>query len=353
MTNNTLLHDALGSATASIISRSLTHPLDTAKARLQAPVTSTPASTRPYSGTFDVIRRTIRREGVRGLYRGFPAVVVGGTPGTMAYLCGYEFFKGRMSTYLGVKGAAGENKNGESFGAFRGFLVHFASGMLAETIVCIIYVPVDVVKERLQVQHQMPAGGAAPNGILQYSGSFDALQKILRTEGLSGIYKGYAATLASFGPFSALYFVFYERSKAWTQGFITSKEKEQDTAEATLGEKELHFPHLMACSAGSGALASFLTSPLDMAKLRLQVQRGQRAAAATAVSGSIQPVVDTTSYRGMIDCLKRAYCEAGLRGLFRGAGARVLHFTPSTCIMMTCFEKCRSFYATALGADCK
>jgi len=39
--------------------------------------------------------------------------------------------------------------------------------------------------------------------------SWDALRMILRTEGRRGIYKGYAATLASFGPFSALYFVFY------------------------------------------------------------------------------------------------------------------------------------------------
>lgn len=350
MTNSTLLHDALGSATAGIISRVFTHPLDTVKARLQAPIPGPTAAAKPYTGPFDVARRTIQTEGVRGLYRGFSAVIVGGTPGTMAYLCGYDFFKGRLSSYLGVSGSEG-NAGGkaESGSAFRQFFVHFVSGMLAETIVCVVYVPVDVVKERMQVQHGLPAGVA--DGGIRYDGSYDALRKIMRTEGLSGIYKGYAATLASFGPFSALYFVFYERSKDWTRRFVSSQKGEQEGDEATLARNELPFLHIMACSAGSGALASFLTSPLDMAKLRLQVQRGQRAAASISGNSSISSAVDTSNYRGVIDCLRRAYREGGLKGLFRGAGARVMHFTPATCITMTCYEKCKLFYARALTVD--
>ena len=34
-------------------------------------------------------------------------------------------------------------------------------------------------------------------------------------EGLSGLYKGYGATVLSFGPFSGLYFMFYEKIKVW------------------------------------------------------------------------------------------------------------------------------------------
>ena len=36
--------------------------------------------------------------------------------------------------------------------------------------------------------------------------------------------------------------------------------------------------HLVACSASAGALASWLTPPLDMTKLRIQVQRGNVSA---------------------------------------------------------------------------
>ena len=175
--DNPLLHSVLGSATAGILSRVLTHPLDTAKARLQAPPGALPA--RPYRGPADALARTARAEGVRGLYRGFGAVMVGGTPGTVIYLCGYESIRGRMT------------REGES--AASGW-AHLAAGMLAEAAACVIYVPVDVIKERLQVQHRRSsAPGLAASGSdggVRYRGSYDALRKILRTEGLGGIYKG-------------------------------------------------------------------------------------------------------------------------------------------------------------------
>ena len=46
-----------------------------------------------------------------------------------------------------------------------------------------------------------------------YSNDIDAVKQILRHEGVWGIYKAYGATVFSFGPFSALYFLFYENLK--------------------------------------------------------------------------------------------------------------------------------------------
>lgn len=75
---------------------------------------------------------------------------------------------------------------------------------------CVVFVPVDVIKERLQIQtalptHSVPAVGTA------YRGSWDALVTIARQEGVRGVYRGYWATLLSFGPFSAAYFALYEK----------------------------------------------------------------------------------------------------------------------------------------------
>lgn len=335
-----LLHSALGSATAGIISRILTHPLDTAKARLQS---GEAARIAQYKGPIDVLQKTARTEGLRGLYRGFGAILVGGTPGTMVYLCGYELIKKRL-------GGQGQSSNVPEF------FVHFASGMLAETIACIVYVPVDVVKERMQVQQRQQSNHNY-NSKTTYRGSYDALRKILRHEGLSGIYKGYAATLVSFGPFSAIYFGLYELMKDAVRKRI-AEDQQQNNATGSLPimqslddavptmevHKELPFHWLVACSAGSGAAASWITSPLDMAKLRLQIQRGKAAAASTGSKGEA-----SVAYRGMFDCLQYAYREGGIKGLFRGALARVMHFTPATCITMTSYEKCRSFYASALS----
>lgn len=181
-----IVSNALGSAAAGIVGRIATHPLDTAKARLQS------LSGASYRGPVDVLVQTFRSEGIRGLYRGFPTVIAGGTPGTIIYLCGYDIFKDQLSAAFPKRNATATKSqdNEESF------VVHFAAGILAETVACIIYVPVDVIKERLQIQHRKDA--------VQYKGGWDALVKICKTEGVMGIYKGYGATLASFGPFSAL-----------------------------------------------------------------------------------------------------------------------------------------------------
>lgn len=42
----------------------------------------------------------------------------------------------------------------------------------------------------------------------------DAIQKILKSEGVVGLYRAYGATVASYGPFSAFYFMFYEKLKS-------------------------------------------------------------------------------------------------------------------------------------------
>lgn len=227
-----------------------------------------------------------------------------GTPGTALYLCSYEAAKTRLT---------GQD-----------FMVHFWAGMIAETLACVVYVPVDVVKERMQVTQ----GG-------YYRNSWDAFQTIVAKEGMAGIYKGYAATLGSFGPFSALYFVFYERFKYWTRMHTT----QTNQALRELEHVELPFHWVLVCSSAAGALASWVTSPLDMAKLRLQVQRGLQPAGTNNI---------TTTYTGVLDCLQKTHKAGGLRGLWRGAGARVLFTVPATTITMTSYETCRSFIAKSL-----
>ena len=50
-------------------------------------------------------------------------------------------------------------------------------------------------------------------GTFQYKNDVDAVRQILKTEGMRGLYRAYGATVMSFGPFSALYFLFYEKFK--------------------------------------------------------------------------------------------------------------------------------------------
>lgn len=130
--SSSMIANALGSATAGIVGRICTHPLDTAKARLQAvynsggdPSAAARRSTKscnPYRGPIDVLHKTFRKEGIKGLYRGFGAVIVGGTPGTVIYLCTYEAAKERLSRMAETESGSGSGDD---------FFVHFSSGMFA------------------------------------------------------------------------------------------------------------------------------------------------------------------------------------------------------------------------------
>jgi len=67
-------------------------------------------------------------------------------------------------------------------------------------------------------------------------------------------------------------------------------------AQAYLGLDELEPQYTLLSAATAGAAASFLTNPLDLIKLRLQVQRAVTAAAGNAGSSPLP-------YRGVVDGL--------------------------------------------------
>jgi hypothetical protein len=265
----------ISSALAGSLARIPTHPLDTLKARLMSTTTTSHVT------LVNVIKKTWRHEGIKGFYRGFMFSTVASLPASCLYFSSQELSR----QYVFNSG--------------------LLSGFFAETVACLLYVPIDVVKERLQVQtidEQTKQYGA------KYSSGTKAIQNILKTEGISGLYKGYFSTLASFGPFSALYFYFYEGYRYRVVSHY----------------KQTPIPAYAFWLGGGvcGAAAAFLTSPLDLIKLRKQ----------------LDPTSPSYFSKGMISGLLRTLREEGLQGSFRGATARVLFFSPTTAFSMAIFE---------------
>lgn len=56
------------------------HPFDTIKVRLQTMPRPAPGEPPVYAGTWDCVVKTVRREGVRGFYKGMAAPIVGVAP---------------------------------------------------------------------------------------------------------------------------------------------------------------------------------------------------------------------------------------------------------------------------------
>ena len=85
----------------------------------------------------------------------------------------------------------------------------FWCGMIAELISCIFWVPVDILKERLQVQKLL--------GTYNYKNSIDAVRQIAKKEGFFALYRAYGATVLSFGPYTGISLGLYDKFKSKLQ----------------------------------------------------------------------------------------------------------------------------------------
>jgi hypothetical protein len=100
------------SSLAGVVARSICHPIDTCKAKLQSGNT--------FNGLSDLISKTLRNEGIRGFYQGVGAALVGGIPGVCLYISTYEASNKALSKNRTI----GTNP----------FMSYFISGMLAEVV---------------------------------------------------------------------------------------------------------------------------------------------------------------------------------------------------------------------------
>ncbi|KAJ1444390.1 mitochondrial carrier domain-containing protein [Pelagophyceae sp. CCMP2097] len=273
------------SAAASLLARVACHPMDTLKARLQAE-----GSKALYRSTWGALQHAVRFESPAALYRGFGAVAVVGTPAGMLYLTSYEWFI-KVADRWQAQQAPGARLPDAA--------VHFAGGLFAEAVACSLFLPVDVVKERMQVPGSPHASSLA------------CAQNLVRADGAAALYRGFGVTLLSFGTYSGLYFVLYEALKRRVDF--------GPAGGATAGARPPTFFEALCASAGAGAAAAWLTSPLDLAKLRYQVDTAEQR-------------------RGFCAILADVTRTDGLAGLFRGANARAAFFAPSTAIFMASFE---------------
>ena len=302
--DKTVIISMISGILAGALSKLIMHPLDTLKAIIQVDTNVTKRAK-----ILETLKNQIKNEGAKSLYRGLPIAVLGSIPGSVLYFGSYEFAKKKLLLL--------ENfSKGE-------FLIYFISGMFAEIISCIIYVPVDVIKERRQVQSTLKS--------FAYKNDLDAIKTIIKQEGVRGYYKAYGATVMSFGPMSAFYFMFYEyfkgffvRNDAKTYIQRVKKERLEDLKDVKI---DISFTQSMLSSALAGSLASIITNPLDLVKLRMQVQRGGEK-----YGGQKQ------QYKNMIHGLGVIIKTEGFQGLTKGAFARALYHTPCTALSMGFLE---------------
>lgn len=157
-----------------------------------ATVTMTATAPVKYSGPMDVARHVLKSEGgTRGLFKGLVPTLAREVPGNAIMFGVYEGIK----QYF----AGGTDTSNLS----RGSLI-VAGGLAGASFWMVVY-PTDVVKSVIQVDDFKNP---------KYKGSINAFRKILASEGVKGLYKGFGPAMGRSIPANAACFLAYEVTRS-------------------------------------------------------------------------------------------------------------------------------------------
>lgn len=178
--------------------------------------------------------------------------------------------------------------------------VRFVSGAIAGATATLSCYPLDLIRTRLATQL---------NSNVVYGGIVDAFKKIVKKEGIVGLYHGVGTTLCVSVPNLALNFTIYEATK---EGILKYH-----------GDKEhLGVMDALVCGAVAGIASSCTTFPIDVIRRRMQLCGMYSKQSSNAILMA-----------------KTLYMEQGVRGFYRGLAPELIKVVPMVGITFGAFDQ--------------
>ncbi|XP_062089350.1 mitochondrial arginine transporter BAC2 [Humulus lupulus] len=183
---------ALGGVGTGALQSLMLAPVELVKIRLQLQGTGQAKTKKvqPYKGPVSVVKSIMKREGLRGMYRGFTITVLRDAPAHGVYFSTYEYMREHLHP--------GCRKGGQE--SLQTMLV---SGGLAGVASWICCYPLDVIKTRLQAQ----SPSSTP---LKYTGIIDCFQKSVKREGINVLWRGLGTAVSRAFVVNGAIFAAYE-----------------------------------------------------------------------------------------------------------------------------------------------
>ena len=249
-------------------------PIDTLKTRLQAP------------------QGFVKSGGFRGIYNGLGAAAAGSAPGAALFFATYE----TMKPWIQQQGTEDS-------------VSHMLAASLGEAAACLVRVPTEVVKARMQTAQVQ-------------SSLTDTIRSVYH-EGsglLGGLYRGYGITLFREIPFAMIQFPLYEKFK------VDWRDQWRNGVPVTPWQAA-------ACGSFSGAIAAAWTTPLDVLKTRLMLGTDQHG----------------RPYRGLSDVLSSTLQAEGPTALLKGIQPRVMWISIGGFVFFGAYEGFKSMLTPVLS----
>uniref|UniRef100_A0A6B2LER9 Mitochondrial carrier protein n=1 Tax=Arcella intermedia TaxID=1963864 RepID=A0A6B2LER9_9EUKA len=240
------------------------YPLDTLKTRMQA------------EGGF------WKAGGFKRIYSGVWAAAGGSAPGAALFFGSYEYAKMKLER---------DGRDGYKP------LIHMAAASVGECAACLVRVPTENVKQKMQAK--------------LFPTTKDTILNILKVQGPTGFYVGYFTTLMREIPFALIQFPIYEKLKSYWS-------KQQSKATSPLQSA--------LCGSIAGAFAAGLTTPMDVVKTRL--------------------MLGMNAYSGPLDVVRNIIEKEGIGALYSGVGPRVLLIGVGGYVFFGAFESAKSLFTS-------
>ncbi|KAF8639117.1 hypothetical protein AX17_001732 [Amanita inopinata Kibby_2008] len=378
---------------AGMVAATFEYPMDLAKVRLQAQLLL-PTDRLPvrFNGPLDCLAKTWKNEGVRGLYRGLPAPIVGAMAETAALFLSYSYFQNVIRSFTNMG-------HDPPLSLPQLALAAGGAGLVASSVLT----PIELVKCRMQVQmmnmpiHMDPPSArshstsaahvskptlifparvsvnglaatvAAPSrsqpmaftsdaralapvkdslvpGGRKLEGPWSILGSTIKAHGLRGLWLGHTGTMLREGGGSTVWFSI----KEWIAARLQDRRRQQNTAlsRQRKGKADL-LPWESALAGGlAGAVSTVLLYPADTVKSAIQTKEELRMRSPSAVTSSCpSPVSSARPRTAFSTVLRQMYSAHGFKGLYAGCGLTVARAVPGSAIIFVVYDGLSSCFS--------
>lgn len=206
-------------ALARVIAATAIGPMELFRTRLQASHGDSAAG--HVKDTLNSMQDMVKSHGYRSLWRGLNLTLWRDVPFSGMYWWGYETVRGKLTearergrgrSYEGGIDARRRSQSQENHRDT--FVDSFVAGSISGAMACLATMPFDVGKTRTQVHHNtgksvVGGAGVAP----EEQTMFQLLRHIVKTEGVSGLYRGWMPRVMKIAPACAIMISSFEMGK--------------------------------------------------------------------------------------------------------------------------------------------
>jgi len=243
----------------------------------------------PYKGVIDCVQKTLRNEGVIPFWRGNLANVLRYFPTQALNFA----FKDTIKAVFKVQKDAPQ---------YMKFGTNILSGGVAGSMSLTFVYSLDYARTRLANDAK------GKGGERQFNGLIDVYAKTLKSDGIQGLYRGFAISCVGIFIYRGMYFGLYDSLKPILLGEDAS----------------VLFSFLLGW--GVTITAGLMSYPIDTIRRRMMMTSGS-----------------AVKYKGSIDCGMQVLKNEGFMSLMKGAGANVLRGVAGAGVLAG-FDKFKSVY---------